>query len=88
MANRRNAVKKIRVDIKKRFVNRIVKSELKTLARKFASFCSEKKWQDAQALGRTLFSKIDKAVKKGLLKENTANRRKSRIARRLTVAQA
>ena len=83
MANRRNAVKKIRADEKKRVQNKSVKSELKTLIRDFLGCCSGKKLDAAKTQISELFSKFDRAVKKGVIRENTANRRKSRLAQRL-----
>jgi len=88
LANRRNAIKKIGSDKKKEQRNRSLRSELKTVSRKFATFCSEKKYDQAKAQCQVLFSKFDKAVKKGIVKENTANRKKSRFTLRLNLIKA
>lgn len=87
MANRRNAIKKIRADEKKRGRNRGIRSELRTLNRHFLELCSKKEPEKARESCRMLFSKFDKAVKKGVIQENTANRKKSRFARRLQLSQ-
>lgn len=88
MANRRNAVKKIRADERKRVQNRSVKSEIRTMTRRFLTLCGEKRFDQAKDYCRELFSKLDKAVKKGILPENRANRSKSRVSRRLKVVKA
>ena len=87
MANRRNAIKKIRSDEQKRLRNKSVKSELRTLARKFIALCLEKDKAKAKDHCRLLFSKLDKAVKKGVVREGAANRTKSRISKRLAVTK-
>lgn len=88
MANRRNAIKKIRADEKKRLMNRPVRSELKTLTRSFLRLCSENQYDKASDSCRQLFSKFDKAVKKGVIRESTANRKKSRASRRLSLIKS
>lgn len=85
MANRRNAIKKIRADESRQSKNKMIRSELKTKIRKFLSLCSEKQADKAKESSRSLFSALDRAVKKGVLKENTANRKKSRLSRRLSL---
>ncbi len=88
MANRRNAVKKIQADKKKEARNNSLHSELKTLSRTFASLCAEKQYEKAKAQCQLLFSKFDRAVKCGIIKENTANRKKSRFTLRLNLVKA
>ena len=88
MANRRNAIKKIRADEKKRRRNRMNLLELKTTSRKFMQLCVEKQFDQAKEYCRNLFSNLDKAVKKGIVKENTANRNKSKAARRLNLVKS
>ena len=88
MANRRNAIKKIRADLDKQAQNKSLRSELKTLIRQFLAACADKKLDSAKTQMPALFSKLDRAVKKGIIKENTANRRKSRISRRIGATKA
>ncbi len=80
MAHRRSSIKKIRIDKRRRAVNVRVISELKTAARKVNHLILEKKAVEAAQESRQLFSKLDKAVKKGILHKNLASRRKSRIS--------
>lgn len=79
MAHRRQSIKKIRIDKRRRLQNLRVISELKTVTRKVKHWMDEKKQDEALKSSRELFSKLDKAVKKGILHRNIANRRKSRI---------
>lgn len=78
MANIRSAEKQRRQAEKKKARNRAGKSRLRGALKKarteVASGNTEK---EVLAKG---FSEIDKAAKKGLIKENTANRYKSRLA--------
>ncbi|PIU40319.1 MAG: 30S ribosomal protein S20 [Candidatus Omnitrophica bacterium CG07_land_8_20_14_0_80_50_8] len=80
MAHRRSSLKKIRVDKRRRAVNVRILSELKTAARKVTCLLVEKKADEAAKESRRLFSKLDKAVKKGVLHKNLASRQKSRIS--------
>ena len=80
MAHRRSSIKKIRIDKRRREVNVRVISELKTAARKVAGALLSKKRDDAVKESRLFFSKLDKAVKKGILHKKKASRRKSRIS--------
>ncbi len=79
MAHRRSSIKKIRIDKRRREHNVRVISELKTAARKVSALIAEKKAAEALKESRVLFSKLDKAVKKGIIHKNRASRRKSRI---------
>lgn len=79
MAHRRSSIKKIRIDKRRRERNISVLSELKTAARKAGSLLTAKKAEEAIKESRVFFSKLDKAVKKGLLHKNRASRLKSRF---------
>ncbi len=85
MAHRRSSIKKIRVDKRRRENNVRVISELKTTARKMYAFLAAKNPAEAAKASRLFFSKLDKAVKKGIIHKNRASRRKSRIARRINL---
>jgi small subunit ribosomal protein S20 len=80
MANRRSSIKKIRIDKRRRERNVQVISELRTVARKVAVLITAKNADEAAKESRNLFSKLDRAVKKGVLHRNSAARRKSRIS--------
>ena len=88
MANRRNSIKKIRVDEKRSVVNRMRISALRSARRAFLAACEIKDAPKAKDTARLLISKLDRAIKLGTLKENTANRTKSRVQKRLNLVQA
>jgi len=88
LANRKNSIKKIKADETKRTQNRMILSEIRTYRRKFDEACSAKDTSTAQTVVKGLFSKLDKAVKRGTMKENTVNRTKSRANKRLNLIQA
>ena len=83
MANRRSSIKKIRIDKRRRIRNVQVASELRTAFRKVNGLLTAKKTAEAAKEARFLFSKLDRAVKKGVLHHNNASRRKSRIQLRI-----
>ncbi|MGJ3241595.1 MAG: 30S ribosomal protein S20 [Opitutales bacterium] len=81
MANTKQALKYIRSSERKTAQNRIIKSRLKTLQRKVESAFSG---GDADALthvATAYTSASDKAVKKGVIHKNKADRVKARVAR-------
>ena len=78
MANIRSAEKQRRQAEKRKVRNRAGKSSLRTTLKKNRAAVSGTE-ADKEVLS-TSFSAIDKAAKRGLIKENTANRYKSRLA--------
>jgi len=78
MAHRRASIKKIRIDKRRYEVNLRVKSELKTAAKKVKTLIAGINAADAAKACQHYFSKLDKAVKKGILHKNRASRLKSR----------
>lgn len=77
MANTRSAEKQYRQAEKAKARNRAGKSRLRGALKKARTSISE--GNADQAVLSVSFSEIDKAAKKGLIKENTANRYKSRL---------
>ena len=88
MANRRQSIKKIRVDKRRREHNVRVLSELKTVLRKTVKLLVEKNPTELTQQSKALFSKLDKAVKKNLLHKNRASRIKSRFQRKINSLKA
>lgn len=78
MANIRSAEKQRRQSEKKKARNRAGKSSLRTSLKKARTAITGGD-ADKDTLSTT-FSAIDKAAKRGLIKDNTANRYKSRLA--------
>jgi len=83
MANLRAAKKSIRQDKKRRLRNVSIKSELKTLIKKLDNLTSENKTAEASKLLSVVMSKLDKAVKKKIIKRHNADRKKSRLSLKL-----
>lgn len=88
MAHRRSSIKKIRIDKRRRAVNVQLISGLKTAARKVNELISQKKVDEALKESRAFFSRLDKAVKKGIIHKNRASRRKSRLTLKINALKA
>jgi len=88
MAKTRSAAKQARASVRRREHNRIIKSRLHTLERKFLSLAEAKKPTEAAETLRTLFSALDKAAKVQVITKNLANRKKARLTARLKAAAA
>ncbi len=80
MPNIKSAAKRVKTAAKANLRNRSVKSELLTYRKKMeAAFVAGDKDAAKEAV-RVYASKLDKAAKKGVIKRNTADRKKSRSA--------
>ena len=85
MPNIKSAKKRVKVNEKKNLRNRMVKSGLRTSVKKFESAVEADATTAAAQLVATT-SVIDKAVTKGVIHKNAANRKKARLAKRLNKA--
>ena len=83
MPNIKSAIKRVSVIEKKTMQNNMIKSEYKTAVRKFEAAVTEGNKEKAEELLRVATQKIDTACSKGVLKANTASRKKSNIAKKL-----
>ncbi|MFA5144737.1 MAG: 30S ribosomal protein S20 [Candidatus Omnitrophota bacterium] len=84
MPRRRTSVKKTRADKKKHLRNLKIKQQLKKTIKKFQSLLSAKNTAEAKALLGKVFSQLDKAAKKRVIHPCTSDRRKSRLAKKLS----
>lgn len=82
MPNIKSAKKRVLVNAKKAARNKAIKTNLKTTI-KNAKLAIENKAQDSENLLKLAIQKIDKAVAKGILHKNTANRKKSKLTLQL-----
>ena len=80
MPNIKSSIKRVRSSKAKADANKSRRSELRTIVKK-AIVAKEQGLPEADELARVAQAKIDRAVSDGLIAENTAARRKSRIAR-------
>ena len=83
MANIKSSAKRARQSKVRTARNRRTLSTLKTLSRKSQSALAAKDKKSAAEQARDLVSELDRAVKRGTIHRNAANRRKSALARRL-----
>ena len=87
MPKTKSAARRMRNSNRKRLHNRSIKSRLKTLERSYADALKSGKKEDATTAFRTLSSAFDKAAKSGIVHKAKANRKKSRLAVKLTAAK-
>lgn len=95
MANIKSALKRIEVAERNRLHNRSYKSAVKTLTKNYLAAIeahqanpSPESLKQVEVTMAAAYSKIDKAVKCGVLHANTGARKKSRIARVLKAQEA
>ena len=79
MPNIKSAIKRVKVNEKNNLSNRMIKSAMKTQINKFAAALSAGE-VDAALLSATQAA-VDKAVTKGVIHKNAANRKKARLAK-------
>lgn len=77
----KNAKKALRVSLRKKAVNDRAKKLLKEGIKATEKLASSKQWKEAKASLSNAYSAIDKAVKKGVIKKNTAARKKARLSK-------
>ena len=87
MPNTKSSARRMRNSARKQAVNNIVRTQVKTVVKKFRTSIAEKLDTSPAAL-RAAISGLDKAVKKGVIKRATADRKKSRLAIALNKATA
>lgn len=86
MANHYSALKRARQIERRTAVNRIRKTRLRRQIRKFRRALAANDLETARSLLPQTFSIIDRAAKWGIIKDNTADRYKSRLHQRLKKA--
>lgn len=80
---RKSALKHLRADPKKRERNFRQKSAMRTMVKRTEAVIEENNLERAQELFLQAASYLDRAAQKGVIKKGTANRKKSRLARRI-----
>ena len=90
MANTKSAIKRVQTAERNRLRNKAYKSAVKTLMKKYfaavetyATNPSTELKQEVLQHMAAAYSKIDRAVKRGVLHPNNGARKKSRLAQRL-----
>lgn len=80
MAHSRSAKKRVLVAERNRERNQAVKSRVKTMVKKVLAAVEVKEVEAANAALSVAYKELDKAVTKGIIKKNTASRKKARLA--------
>ena len=87
MPRRKTSLKSNRQNKKRRLRNLKIKQQLKKTIKKFQALLSVKNTAEAQALLGKVFSQLDKAAKKKIIHPGTADRRKSRLTKRVAATK-
>lgn len=83
MANHKSAIKRIGVTQKKNLRNRMIMSGVKSAIKKFDSALTQGDEKVVNACYLSAVSTVDKAVNKGVLHRNAADRKKAQLAIKL-----
>jgi small subunit ribosomal protein S20 len=83
MPRRKTSIKTTRKDKKRRLRNLKAKQQLKKTIKQFLSLLSAKNAAEAKGILSKIFSQLDKAAKKNIIHPGTADRKKSRLTKRL-----
>ncbi len=82
MPVKKSAMKALRQDKKRALYNKAIKVDIKTLLKKSRK-AVDSNAEKAEELVKTTIKKFDKAAQKGVIKKNTAARKKSRLMKKL-----
>ena len=83
MPNIKSAIKRTRIIDKKTAENNMIKSAYKTAIKKFEAAVEAGDKTKAEEAFKLAVKKVDQACTKGVLKANTASRKKSNLAKKL-----
>ncbi len=81
----KSAKKALRQNKKRRIRNLQKKRRIKNLLKELKHLISQKKIKEAKEILPKVYKVLDKAAKTGLIKDNTAARKKSRITKALSL---
>jgi len=76
----KSAKKALRQNLRRRGKNLFYKKKMKSLIKEVRALVSEKKIEEAKKLLPKIYKILDKSAKVGVIKKNTAARKKSRIS--------
>ncbi len=83
MPNIKSAIKRVSIIEKKTLQNNMIKSAYKTAVKTFESAVAEGDKSKAEVSFKEAVKKVDQACTKGVIKANTASRKKSALAKKL-----
>ena len=87
MPNIKSAIKRTKVIETKTLRNKMIKSEFKTAVRTFNTAVESGDKSKAEETFKVAVRKIDQACSKGVIKKNTASRKKSALAKTLNTVK-
>ena len=88
MPTSKSAEKQVRVSARRQSRNKSIRSETKTNITKAEKFIFSGELEAAQEAVKAAVVSLDKAAEKGIIHQNNAARRKSRLIKKLNRAQA
>ncbi len=77
----KSAKKALRQSRKRRLFNLRRSNKMKSLIKKLKELIKDKKKEEALKILTKVYQAIDKAAKRGVIKKNTASRKKSRLTK-------
>ncbi|RDW21747.1 30S ribosomal protein S20 [Oceanobacillus chungangensis] len=83
MANIKSAIKRVGINEKKRVLNHSQKSEMRSAIKNVEKLVEANDVENAKVALKNTTKKIDKAVQKGLIHQNSGNRQKSRLTKKV-----
>ena len=78
-----SAIKQHRKSLRQASHNRVILKSIRTLSKQFEAAIAQKKAEDAKKILTQCFSAWDKAAKSGVIHDNAASRKKSRLSSKL-----
>lgn len=84
MANHKSAEKRARQSVRRSAVNTARKSRVKTIEKKLVNALGLKDLPKAKELYKAFVSFLDRAAKSSVVSKNHANRKKSRLAAKIS----
>jgi small subunit ribosomal protein S20 len=87
LANTKSAIKRVRSSERRRKVNQVHRSRARTYVKKTRVLIAAGRLDEAEAMVREASSALDVAARKGVIHDNNAARRKSRLMKQLNQAK-
>lgn len=83
MPNIKSAIKRVDIIEKKTLQNNMIKSAYKTAVKSFETAIDKGNKENIEITFKNAIKKIDQACSKGVIKTNTASRKKSNLAKKI-----
>jgi small subunit ribosomal protein S20 len=84
MPIKKSAKKYVRITRKRTLLNKKIKTAYRSAIKELLALIKDNQKEKAQAVFQKVQKALDKAAKRGVIKKNTAARKKSRLAKKLT----